>query len=80
MARESRVLVVDDQAAMAEMVVDGLTDHGFDARFVLTAEDATRKSQRENTMCWLPIFEYPVRTGSSFSRCLGLRRRRSPSS
>jgi two-component system response regulator HydG len=33
-----RVLVIDDREDMAEMVADGLNDHGFDARAVSTAK------------------------------------------
>ncbi len=35
-----RVLVVDDRADMAEMVADGLTEHGFEALPIPTAKEA----------------------------------------
>jgi DNA-binding response OmpR family regulator len=38
--RTLRILVVDDGLDMAEMVVDGLVDHGFEARAIATAKEA----------------------------------------
>lgn len=38
--RPPRVLVVDDRADMAEMVADGLAEHGFDARAIPTVPEA----------------------------------------
>lgn len=35
-----RVLVVDDQLAMAEMVAEGLVDHGLEARMVTSGREA----------------------------------------
>jgi two-component system, NtrC family, response regulator HydG len=39
-ARASRILVVDDRRDMAEMVADGLVEHGFEARAVFSSEEA----------------------------------------
>ena len=38
--RTPRVLVVDDRPDMAEMVADGLAEHGFDARAIPDVKDA----------------------------------------
>jgi two-component system, NtrC family, response regulator HydG len=40
-SRARRVLVVDDRLDMAEMVADGLIDHGFEAVAIPNAKDAT---------------------------------------
>ncbi len=42
-----RVLVVDDQMAMAEMVADGLTEKGFEAQPVASSQDAVRWLEQE---------------------------------
>jgi len=38
--RPARIIVVDDQLAMAETVADGLADRGYDARAVESARSA----------------------------------------
>jgi two-component system response regulator HydG len=41
--RAPRVLVVDDRLDMAEMVADGLNEHGFDARAIPSAPEAVEQ-------------------------------------
>ncbi|MFO0586792.1 MAG: sigma-54 dependent transcriptional regulator [Polyangiaceae bacterium] len=45
--KHGRVLVVDDEAAMAEMVVDGLVDRGYDAEAVASSVDAAERIAHE---------------------------------
>ena len=42
-----RVLVVDDEHAMAEMLADGLADHGYEAVATASSEDALRSLGEE---------------------------------
>ncbi len=46
-ATPPRVLVVDDERAMAEMLADGLADHGYEAIAVADSEDAARRLRAE---------------------------------
>jgi two-component system response regulator HydG len=46
--RRARVLVVDDQAQMAEMVADGLADRGYDAVAISSAKEAKKKLENES--------------------------------
>ncbi|HEX2671818.1 MAG TPA: response regulator, partial [Polyangiaceae bacterium] len=39
--RKPRILVVDDRLDMAEMVADGLSEHGFDSRAMSDAAQAS---------------------------------------
>jgi DNA-binding NtrC family response regulator len=43
MADRARVLVVDDQAEMAEMIADDLAEHGYDAVAISSARQALRQ-------------------------------------
>ncbi|WP_394823133.1 sigma-54-dependent transcriptional regulator [Pendulispora albinea] len=72
-----RVLVVDDQRAMAEMVTDGLADHGFDARFALTAEEATLAIDERNYDVLVTDLRIP---GTDGLELLALSRAKSPAS
>src|SRR5580693_8267276 len=42
-SNKPRVLVVDDEREMAEMVADGLADRGYDATPVASSEDAAAR-------------------------------------
>jgi two-component system response regulator HydG len=43
-----KILVVDDQRAMAETVADGLADHGIDARMATSGDEAVRLLQSDS--------------------------------
>ena len=45
--RQPRVLVVDDKLEMAEMLADGLSDKGYDARAVASGQTALTMLEQE---------------------------------
>ena len=45
--KRARILVVDDQMSMAEMIADGLADRGYDAAPIASSRDAAALLERE---------------------------------
>jgi two-component system response regulator HydG len=45
--RRDRVLVVDDEVAMADMLVDGLIDRGYEAEALASSQEAAARIERE---------------------------------
>src|ERR1700678_3003791 len=45
--RRARILIVDDERAMAEMVADGLADRGYEATACASSEEAVTRLRAE---------------------------------
>ena len=63
MVQSACVLVVDDDAAMREMLVSLLEDHGFQARAVASAEEALEKVRETEFDAVVSDIRMPGKTG-----------------
>ena len=69
--RAPRVLVVDDELEMAEMLADGLADRGYRTTAVASSEEAVAACATSASTRSSPICACPRSTGSRCSRGRG---------